>query len=220
MDRSLDLLSELLPDLKKYSAQTENPTLEGFKAYLTGDEQKTDVQAIPHSSAIQQMDQYGDDKASIAFHLARLGKYAKYYIKQAFKDIEFSSADDFGFLAAVIEHGEISKSKLIQYNVHEIPSGMEIIKRLIRNGLVEEKTDRNDRRIKILKSTPKGQETLFKAIGKMKHIADIVTGKMSKEDRLSLLQKLRELDHFHENIYKQEELMDAEILVRKYIQNT
>lgn len=69
-------------------------------------------------------------------------------------------------------------------NIHEKNTGMEIIKRLINNQLLEQHDDENDKRSKRLKITPLGQAELFKSFDGMIKVSRIISGKLSDTERL------------------------------------
>lgn len=210
MDPRLTLLSSLFVDIEDYTAQSETSDKNGFLAYLNRKYQASiaDIEEAPEETkrdAVRLMEENADQGAILAFHLHRLGKYAKYYIKESFKGSALLTADDFGFLAAIIEHKEISKTELISYNLHEVPSGMEVIRRLINRGLVKERVNRDDRRIKILSHTEKGLHEFLAATARMQEIAKIITGDLSKEELTLLNGTLRRLDYYHELIHRKAE---------------
>jgi DNA-binding MarR family transcriptional regulator len=68
----------------------------------------------------------------------------------------FKTIDEFGFLATLIRAGNLMKHELINEHMLEMSSGSEIIKRLVRNGLVYEYPDENDKRAKRVALTEKG----------------------------------------------------------------
>jgi DNA-binding MarR family transcriptional regulator len=209
MDRRLELIKQLLPQVDAFVKADAQGGVDDFIAYLHEMKElkpdrsaaKRTVEEENEASAIALMNSYQDHGASLAFHLNRLGKYAKYYVKEGFKGTALINADDFGFLASVMEHKEISKSALIAYNVHEIPSGMEVIRRLIKKGLLQERVNKDDRRVKMISATELGQATFFEAMQRMRPIAQLVCGKLSDSELEQLNALLGRLDHFHEQIY-------------------
>ena len=171
----------------------------------------------PANSATALLTSYDDPRTLLAFHVNRLGKYAKYYIKDALKGTELVTADDFGFLASLVEKGEMSKSSLITYNVHEVPSGMEVIKRLLQRGLIKERVDPEDRRMKLLSVTDRGMQQFFLLTQRMQRVASIVGGKLSEDELVHLNELLGRLDHFHERIYQDQKDYDLETISKNYL---
>lgn len=210
MESRLELISSLLEDIDNYIKQGGTGDKQGFLKYLLNTnydvkkEIKTTSKGAP-TEALQVMERSADQGAILAFHLHRLGKYAKYYIKESFKNSALLAADDFGFLAAIIEHKEISKTALISYNLHEVPSGMEIIRRLISRGLVMERVNQDDRRIKMLSHTELGLKEFIAATAQMQQIARVIAGDLKETELQHLNAILKRLDLFHLDIHRKAE---------------
>ncbi|MEX2596225.1 MAG: hypothetical protein WEC59_04780 [Salibacteraceae bacterium] len=201
MSSTLDIIQQLISLLKAYEKEEKKITLNGFVSFLARN-QKPTPQSSKVSSATSLMESYGNTGASIAFHLTRLNKYAKYYVKEVFDGFALINGDDFGFLAALIEHESMSKTDLIVYNVHEVPSGMEVIKRLLKKGLIKEDISSKDRRIRLLSATDLGKNTFFQATQRMQQVAKIIPGDLNDQEQESLLELIKRLDCYHEDIYK------------------
>ncbi len=224
MDKRLELISKILPHIDGFMDQQSDGSFHDFLAYLSeqkvqpeGVTKKTEAIQDDSSSATSLMQAYQDHGASLAFHLNRLGKYAKYYVKEGFKETALLNADDLGFLASVMEHESISKTALIAYNVHEVPSGMEVIRRLVRKGLLQERVNKDDRRVKMISATEAGKMAFFQAIQCMRPIGRLICGKLSEEELQVLNELLARLDHFHEDIYRSQKAYDLEQILAKHL---
>jgi DNA-binding MarR family transcriptional regulator len=139
--------------------------------------------------------------SKIAYHVDRLHKYAKFYIKQAMRETPMVTNDDFGYLASLAFVDSMQKSELIQINVGEIPSGMEVIKRLLKNKLITEFSDPTDKRAKRVRITPLGRQQFFEILPKMSKVSDLVKGNLTQEEMLTLYHLLQKLDQHHEYLY-------------------
>ena len=218
MNNPLDLLALLIPYLKAYIRMETKPSTKGFAEFVLkqSQEEANGSKKSDRASAIALFEEREDHNSAIAFHLSRLNRYAKYYIKDALKDSALLNADDFGFLAAIIERDKISKSDLITFSVFEVPSGMEVIKRLVRNGLVSEQVSREDRRVKQLTATALGRTVFFEALHQMKKVGAIVSSKLNNEEKAHLVTMLKKLDHFHEHIYHEVPNYDLNTIVERF----
>jgi len=213
--KSLEFLQSLLPDITAYVEQATEPSAEGFSDFIKS---KKKIEQVPGDaeSAIILMKGYDNTAASIAFHVARLSKYAKYYVKDALKHTPLLGMDDFGFLASVVENGELSKSALIAYNVAEVPTGMDIIKRLAKNELLEEVVNQADRREKLVHATELGKRVFFSATLGMAKVGGVVCGHLNEAEKKELLALLERLDHFHEKIYRENKQYDIDAITANY----
>ncbi|MBC6699127.1 MarR family winged helix-turn-helix transcriptional regulator [Hymenobacter puniceus] len=140
-------------------------------------------------------------EAEIGKLLLFLTRYARSYIRQGLAGTPLLTPDDFAYLATVLGHQPLSKTELIARNVHEKPSGNEVIKRLLARGLVQEQPHATDRRSKLLTITETGQGVLFEVFGRMEQASQLIAGNLTAPERAQLLYLLQKLDAFHQPIY-------------------
>ncbi|MGN0020563.1 MAG: MarR family winged helix-turn-helix transcriptional regulator [Sphingobacterium hotanense] len=133
--------------------------------------------------------------------LVHMGRYAKSYSKSAIHGSDFTSQDDFIYLITLKSFGEMTKMDLIKKNVHEKPSGIQIINRLIAQGWVEQFNSSTDRRSKVLRISEQGLSVLEQQMDKIRMASDIVTGNLTSSEKLELIRLLEKLDVFHLAIY-------------------
>ena len=149
--------------------------------------------------------------------LTGLFRFAKHYIKKAFSGSSLRTIDEFGFLATLLSEGSLLKNELINHHHLEISSGSEILKRLIRNGLVQENQDKNDKRAKRVSLTRKGKEEIFKAFEDMHRVSEIVIGNLNKKELSDALSIFNKLTYFHKHIQEEDKKSGLEELHKKYI---
>ena len=153
----------------------------------------------------------------ISYFVWLMSKYAKTYVKKALKDSPLVGLDDFGFLISLCYGGDKTKTELIQQNINEVSSGMEVIKRLEKNGLIKSYQDENDKRATRLTGTPKGQQILAIAMQEMFKASNIIAGNLNDEERLNLLTILNKLHGFHKPIYLKEGKTELDEIREKYL---
>ncbi len=139
-------------------------------------------------------------------------RYAKTYIKQALEGSEIQTADEFAYLASLVTRTGMGKSELIQLNIQEKTTGMEILKRLLSMELIFQYDNPEDKRSKCVAITDKGRAAFFSSVGKMQQVSMLVGGDLNEEEKKTLLFALRKLDHFHHEIFtegKQKEVLAA-----------
>lgn len=148
--------------------------------------------------------------------VAFMYRYAKGYIKKALEESTLLTLDDFGYLSAVWQEGDLTKTQVIEKNIHEKNTGMEIIKRLIANNLLEQYDDLQDKRSKRLKITPLGQAELFKSFEGMLKVSQIISGKLTSSEKIQLFYLLSKLHDFHNPIFLHEKETSIDNLLKKY----
>jgi DNA-binding MarR family transcriptional regulator len=153
----------------------------------------------------------------ISYYVWLMSKYAKTYVKKALQGLPLVGLDDFGYLITLCFEGDKNKTELIQQNINEVSSGMEIIKRLEKKGLIKSYQDANDRRATQLTATSKGHEVLRTAMQEMFKATNIVAGNLNDEERLNLLTILNKLHTFHNPIFLNESKTELEEIQEKYL---
>ena len=93
------------------------------------------------------------DETIIGKLITFIYRYLRTYCRLALLDTPLISYDDFVYLAITFGNGPLSKTELIIRNIHEKPTGTEIIKRLLKAGLIQEQPHATDRRSKMLTIT-------------------------------------------------------------------
>ena len=134
--------------------------------------------------------------------LIHLYRYAKLQAKQAISDTAFSTPDDFIYLITLVSNGSMSKTALIKLNVHEKSVGIQIINRLINNGLVEQSAESIDKRSRMIHITPKGSQLLNESMQNIRNASSNVTEPLTYPEKMDLIRLLAKLEDFHEQKLK------------------
>ncbi|WP_271765575.1 MarR family winged helix-turn-helix transcriptional regulator [Aquimarina algiphila] len=154
-------------------------------------------------------------EAEIAAYIGRMSRYSNSYIKSALVDLPFTTDMDFAFTAILHRAGSIGKTDLIRKMAYDKSSGMEVIKRLLKNELIEQFPNPEDKRGKLLRLTKIGEENVIKTYAEAHKAAKTVSGCLSKSEQINLLKTLKKLDEFHFPIYLEEE-KDLNLIINKY----
>lgn len=212
----LDLLTNIIESYKTYqlSAGTpKNSSLKDFAAWVT--EQETDKVPTKLSSEGEAYRGY-ELEISISSLLICLNRYSRLLVKKGFEDFPQLVSEDFTYLYTLMEVESMTKIQLIEKNVHEKPTGLEVIKRLLKHGLVNERNDEHDKRSKRVFLTEKGKALFFATIQQMNKVALIVTGDLTHPEKKQLFALLKKLEQFHHPIY----LSNKEISIDELVQKT
>ena len=87
-------------------------------------------------------------------------------------------------------------------------SGMGVIKRLLKKGIIEEFPNPDDKRGKFLRLTKKGKEAVEGGYQKAPMAANLVSKNLNEKEKKRLLHLLKKLDSFHYPIYLNENQKD------------
>jgi DNA-binding MarR family transcriptional regulator len=126
------------------------------------------------------------------------------------------SYDDFVYLAITYGDGPLSKTQIIARSIHEKPTGTEIIKRLLKTGLIHEQPHTTDRRIKVLTMNEYGLGVFFQLFANMSQVASMMAGNLNAAERTQLVYLLSKLDAFHFPIFAAARPATLEGMHQKY----
>jgi DNA-binding MarR family transcriptional regulator len=146
-------------------------------------------------------DEYRNTLSDISILIVLMSHYAKWYIKKVIRESNLQTPDEFSFLITLMTYDSLSKSELITKQVMEKSSGSEVIRRLIKRGLIAESADVNDKRSIRISVTRSGREEILRILPLMSKVTKIVVGNLSSEEVNTLSYLLKKLDYFHNNIY-------------------
>ena len=169
------LLKELIKYTEEYQEGNSSVKIEDFTIWLNNKlfASKNNGSYTTH------------DELLIAFKLMHLNKALKKQTKSVLSESNVSSIDEYSFLLHLDYQESFRKMELVEIHNLEAPTGIEIIKRLIKNKFVEEFPDEEDRRAKRIKITKSG----IKELSLIKPKIDLIFTKFSEP--LNLNEKVK-----------------------------
>lgn len=196
-EQSNNQLVELVNLFHAYEQQNPDASITDFCRYHLAMEKIKDDEKI--------ISPVTEEEVSLTGRLGRLlgimSKYAEFYWRKMVEITGLDSVEDFGYLACTYQLKNPTKSELILYNISSFPSGIEVIKRLVRKGWLEESPDVHDKRSKRLTITPEGLKVLQRCIPEAQRIADIIFPMLTQEEKEILHQLLGKLNRHHAERY-------------------
>jgi hypothetical protein len=157
-----------------------------------------------HQKEEHESDNYGMPvQSQMAGLLLRMGKFATHYSKKALKDSALNNTEDWFYLIGLIDGKTPKKSEYIHGMLSEFPSGIEVINRLLKLGMIEEIADPTDKRSKRIKITQTGLGLLYATLPKMNKIGDMAFDKLDTIEKSILLNLLKKLETHHNMHYKE-----------------
>ena len=192
----IDILTEL-DTFQKIQPSTQT-SLEDFRLYLN---QKAYEKETPRNLSDKFELEVNDLENEIAKQVIMLGRYSKHLIKKSLENHRDLVNEDFTYLFRLMDYPSLTKMQLIEKNAHEKQSGIEIIKRLVRNGLFEETPDKDDKRSTRISVTEKGKKVFTESMKDITIASKIMCGKLNENEKEHLLISLKKLNTFHHTIY-------------------
>ncbi|EKF53891.1 regulatory protein MarR [Galbibacter marinus] len=208
----INLLEEFEADI--FLGRTYPNDIEGFKRWIVDNYKSDEVNNEPNWEGKEN----GRSPESVINTLIiHMNRYAKSYSKSAIFGSNFSTQEDFIYLINLKAFGEMTKMDLIKKNVHEKPAGMQVINRLIAQGWVKQTDCEIDKRSKVINISNTGLEVLENQMDKIRKATEIVTGDLTRSEKMELIKLLNKLNDFHQPIYDKN--IDPEHLLDKALKD-
>jgi MarR family transcriptional regulator, lower aerobic nicotinate degradation pathway regulator len=146
-------------------------------------------------------------------------RYVRSYARLGLEDSPLTTFDDFTYLATLFGHEPtpLTKSALTEHNIQEKATGIEVIRRLLRQGFIVEEAHPTDKRAKNLRLTPSGRAVLFTSFERMSQVAKLSAAPLSHDEKHTFLRLLRKLDHFHHPLFAASRADSIETLVARHL---
>ena len=126
--------------------------------------------------------------------LDRIIKIHGVYNQNLLRNIGIGGMDEFLYLNNVQHLENLRKIDIINTNFNELSSGLLIIERLIKKGLLVEMPDPNDKRSKLMELTDLGKEKLNACYSALNKLNEVIFNHL-EEDELSLcIQMLKPIE--------------------------
>ncbi|MEI2274458.1 MarR family transcriptional regulator [Sphingobacterium sp. ML3W] len=205
------LLEGILPLIEQFEADNLNGNYandaEGFKRWVVNEQ--SNMLVDPHWEG---KENGRSPESVISTLIVHMNRFAKSYSKAAIWGSHFSTQEEFIYLITLKSFGQMTKMELIKRNIHEKPVGMAIINRLLKQGWVSQEESELDKRSKVIYITETGLLALEQQMGRIRHATRIVSGDLTNEEKMILINLLTKLSDFHQVIYDKniaaEQLLD------------
>jgi DNA-binding MarR family transcriptional regulator len=192
MSHLLNIINELIDYLKRYEKEKghEPADVKEFTIWLNQFvyKQKHSLESGHEENSIDM---------ELTFLLIMQNKHYKSYCKQALVNTDINSPDEYSFLYHLSLVESFRKMELIDIHLLEAPSGIEVIKRLLKKGFIEEYDDREDKRAKRIKITEKGRQETDKLTPQMEEVYSKMAAEMTLKEKLHMVTYLQRLNEYH-----------------------
>ncbi|MBL7782748.1 MAG: winged helix DNA-binding protein [Saprospiraceae bacterium] len=139
----------------------------------------------------------------IAMYLSFMARYAQFYSRRVFRDSAIYSEDDWGVLITLYPHQQLKKSDVIRQCIMEKSSGNEVLKRMLKQGLLQEHAHPDDKRAKLIGLTDAGRAAFESVQAGVLKLSDIVVADLDEAEKTDLLHILGKLHRFHKPVFEQ-----------------
>jgi DNA-binding MarR family transcriptional regulator len=214
-----EVLKQLIEHLYEFENQYQGDkeyTMTDFLGFLNASQghQLPSVRELPGGEEEWVRDNQ-DQNTEIARMLVFIYRYAVIYFKKALKESNINTLDEFSFLIVLMTYPFLTKTELINKLIMEKTSGVEVIKRLLKQELIHEFDNPNDKRSIMVAITPKGKQELSELLPKMGLVGNVVVGNLTPTEVSSLSFLLNKLDYHHNEIFMNYKGLSLEEIFQK-----
>jgi len=136
----------------------------------------------------------GDIEGVLLRTMGRIAKITTILSSAALEGSEVKSIEEAGLLLYVAALKQPKKSEAIYQNLLELSSGVDMLNRLVKRGLLREYPDTEDRRSKRMEVTPNGMKAVEKCQVQLKKLARMLTKDMSSDNMALCLMLIKGID--------------------------
>jgi DNA-binding MarR family transcriptional regulator len=162
-------------------------------------------------------DKTGDNNRMLVWLVHRLSKIFRWYAKDTLLANGLNSMDEYFILISIAKLGSPSKTEVYADTITEINTGTQMMKRMIEAGLVEESTDKLDKRVHRVKLTAKGRRIKDNFFQQSVSDLKLKSGNLSQTEKEELIRLLAYLEKFHANIYFNDSGLSFEEMIEKHL---
>lgn len=192
MSNSINIVAELIEHLRRFEIEKgqEPKDVKEFTFWLS-------QRMFESHNPLESNQEEGNVDMELTFLLIMQNKHYKAYCKEALVNTEINSPDEYSFLYHLSLVDSFRKMELIHIHLLEAPSGIEVIKRLLKKNFIEEFDDKDDKRAKRVRITSKGRKETDKITTQMKSVYSKMTAELSLKEKLYAVSLLKKLNDYH-----------------------
>ncbi len=192
-----------------YEEQYPEGCIEDFCRHQLSVSLKAEKQIAPEWQLVP------DISGQLVILIRKIGKFHIMYSNKALEGTGLDQIEEFGILVIIFNKKNPIKSEVIYDNLLELSSGTNMLIRLKKKGLIAEYSDNEDKRVKRLKLTPKGEETLSKAKVLVLQVANMMVNSLSDDDKQLCIQMLSPINARFSDIYLKQKSKTFEQVYRE-----
>ena len=195
----INLLLEV-QEFENSGSSKNSSTIEDFRNFLNNKYYRSQS---PRFISESEQKKVNDLENEIAKQVILLSRFTKQMIRRGLQDFPELYNEEFTYLYRIMDEPMLTKMQLVEKNAHEKQTGMEIIRRLVKNKLLEEISDSKDKRVTRLKISELGKQYFHQSVEAVSITSRVLSAKLDSDEKNNLLNTLKKLNEFHFNIYHQ-----------------
>lgn len=182
----MSVLIELITNWESYQSKYPNATAVDFCQYFI----EQDAKKIPKASQMKSSEELN---TTISELIGKLANFHTVYAKMMLKELPDVEMEWFYILNVINIKKTAKKSEIISLCLLEQSTGIDILNRMKKKGLVIENSDPNDKRAKLIRITKSGSDLLLE-IGRNLYkvtylVYEMITG-ADKQEMINILNNI------------------------------
>ena len=202
-------IQKLITYWEEFEGSNSNITIQDFGHWLI----QNSIKEIPHNNISNnrpidfdipvylKYEQSLDQKDHLLDLISRISRLHEFYIRKFLCNLPINTRLEFVFLYTIDLMGGAKKTEVINVHLVEFTTGMDIIKRLLNQGLIVESLNEADKRSKLLHTTEAGKAVLNKSLHQMNAEKEMFLACINSNKWKKIMSTLEELNSFHNSIY-------------------
>jgi MarR family transcriptional regulator, lower aerobic nicotinate degradation pathway regulator len=182
---------KILEQLEQFKASQNGRELTelDFATWIINNNSTKDKPENPHQDGL------------IGMNLGFIHNYMMFYSRKLFKNSAIYSIYDYGILMSLFPDKSLKKIDVLKQNILEKSSGNEILKRLLKQGLLIETENEFDKRSKLVSISENGFNEINKIAKQINDLSATVVGNLEPNEKQFLLSILTKLHLYHNPIF-------------------
>lgn len=149
--------------------------------------------------------------------IGRIFKLHTIYTVAALEGTGINNIDEYALLNTVAQLNEPRKTEAIYAALQELSTGTDKLNRLKKLGYLAEYDDKEDKRSKRLKVTPKGEKVLVVCRKRISQLAEIMFHDMAEDDKQLAFQLLKGVEEKFTSVWQSHKGKDFEEIYKEIV---
>jgi DNA-binding MarR family transcriptional regulator len=209
MENRYYILKQIIDLWETYEKEEEHLNLADFAEWMRIQLQKRrylNKKISYHNNSIEQPVSLSyfksmDEPTRFLESISRISRFHEIYMRKFLVDLPINNRLEYLFLKTISQMQRFKKTDLINLHLVDYTTGMDTIKRLIRNGFLTETSDGKDKRVKLLELSKSGLNVLQEADRQIGEEKNMFLTCISANKWKKALPVLDEIDKLHHSVY-------------------
>jgi DNA-binding MarR family transcriptional regulator len=152
--------------------------------------------------------------------IGRISRLNMNYANLALKGTGLNQIEEFGILLTIKQETNPKKTEIIYANLSELSSGIDMLARMKKRGLIKEYDDKEDKRSKRVELTAKGEKITAICFVKIKKTALMLMNDLTNDDKELCIQLLKNIEIKFSTLWQRHKGKEFEEIYKEVVGQT